>query len=99
MVSDWFRIAEKMFWDWTLIVRDGVTASSPMRGPSSRRLRGRSNQGQIPGLMLDPREHSGKNHKGGDNCCNDHCVYGRHDIPPFCVILPSREEPSFDLDQ
>jgi len=49
--------------------------------------------------MLDPREHSGKNHKGGDNRCNDHCVYGWHDIPPFRVILPSREEPSFDLDQ
>jgi hypothetical protein len=61
-------------------------------------LSGRSNRGQIPGLMLDPCEHPGEDHKGGDDCGNNHGVYGWHDIPLF-VILPSREEPSFDLDQ
>jgi hypothetical protein len=49
--------------------------------------------------MLDPAEHAGENHKSGDNGCNDHCVYGRHDIPPSDVILPLREQPSLDLDQ
>jgi hypothetical protein len=49
--------------------------------------------------MLDPAEHTGENHKSGDNGCNNHCVYGRHDIPPFDVILPLREQPSLDLDQ
>jgi hypothetical protein len=49
--------------------------------------------------MLDPREHSRKDDKGGDNGCNNHCVYGRHNVSPFVFILPSREKPSFDLDQ
>jgi hypothetical protein len=60
---------------------------------------GRSNRRQIPGLMLDPGKRGGENHKSGDNGCNNHCVYGRHDIPPFDVILPLREQPSLDLDQ
>jgi hypothetical protein len=49
--------------------------------------------------MLDPCEHAREDHKGGNYCGNDHGVYGWHDIAPFDVILPSREEPSFDLDQ
>jgi hypothetical protein len=49
--------------------------------------------------MLDPREHSREGDEGGNNGCNDHCVYGWHDILPFCVILPSRGKPSFDMDQ
>ena len=60
---------------------------------------GRSNRRQIPHLMLDPCEHAGENHKSGNNGCNNHRVYGRHDIPPFDVILSLREQPSLDLDQ
>ena len=35
---------------------------------------------QIPRLILGPCEHPRKDDKGGDNGCNDYCVYGRHDI-------------------
>src|SRR6516162_1337412 len=37
-------------------------------------------RGQIPRLLLGPREHPRKDDKGGDNSCNDYCVYDRHDI-------------------
>jgi hypothetical protein len=74
-------------------------ASSPMRRALAASFSGQSNRRQIPALMLDPGEHTGENHKSGDNGCNDHYVYGRHDIPPFDVILPLREQPSLDLDQ
>ena len=37
-------------------------------------------RGQIPRLLLGPREHPRKDDKGGDNGCNDYCVYDRHDI-------------------
>jgi hypothetical protein len=72
--------------------------------PRSPRLQGRSNRGQIPGLMLDPREHSRKDDEGGDNGCNNHCVNGRHNVSPF--VSSCRREKNraltwinFDLDQ
>jgi hypothetical protein len=37
-------------------------------------------RGQIPRLLLGPREHPRKDDKGGDNGCYDYCVYDRHDI-------------------
>jgi hypothetical protein len=77
-----------------------MTSSSltSRRAPACRPS-GRSNRRQIPGLLLDPAKHTGENHKSSDNGCNNRCVYGRHDIPPFDVILPLREQPSLDLDQ
>jgi hypothetical protein len=41
-------------------------------------------RGQIPRLLLGPREHPRKDDKGGDNGCNDYCATGM--TSPFVMI-------------